>query len=168
MDTFFAKTKAGHDKNQIYFLLKEDEEYVYLVNGTTKPLEKPKKKNRKHIQLIKNLPIEVTEVMEAGTTNENVKRAIKIYQKLRQESEDFISEEEMKMSKADVIEVEGTVVEKLPNAMFQVELENGHQILAHISGKLRMNFIRILPGDKVTIEMSPYDLTKGRIIWRDK
>lgn len=90
MDTFFAKTKAGHDKNQIYFLLKEDEEYVYLVNGTTKPLEKPKKKNKKHIQLIKNLPIEVTGVMEAGTTNENVKRAIKIYQKLRQESEDFI------------------------------------------------------------------------------
>ena len=72
------------------------------------------------------------------------------------------------MSKADVIEVEGKVVEKLPNAMLQVELENGHQILAHISGKLRMNFIRILPGDKVTIEMSPYDLTKGRIIWRDK
>ena len=69
------------------------------------------------------------------------------------------------MSKADVIEVEGVVVEKLPNAFFKVELENGHQILATISGKLRMNFIRILPGDKV---MSPYDLTKGRIIWRDK
>ena len=72
------------------------------------------------------------------------------------------------MSKSDVIEITGTVLEKLPNAMFEVELENGHQILAHISGKLRMNFIRILPGDKVTIEMSPYDLTKGRIIWRDK
>ena len=72
------------------------------------------------------------------------------------------------MSKDDVIEVEGKVVEKLPNATFQVELENGHQILAHISGKLRMNFIRIIPGDKVLIEMSPYDLTKGRIIWRDK
>lgn len=72
------------------------------------------------------------------------------------------------MSKSDVIEVEGTVVEKLPNAMFLVELENGHRILGHISGKLRMNFIRILPGDKVLIEMSPYDLTKGRIIWRDK
>ncbi len=72
------------------------------------------------------------------------------------------------MSKTDVIEVEGTVIEKLPNAMFSVELENGHQILAHISGKLRMNYIRILPGAKVTIEMSPYDLTKGRIIWRDK
>ena len=72
------------------------------------------------------------------------------------------------MSKADVIEVEGKILEKLPNAMFSVELENGHQILAHISGKLRMNYIRILPGDKVTVEMSPYDLTKGRIIWRDK
>ena len=72
------------------------------------------------------------------------------------------------MSKADAIEIEGIVVEKLPNATFWVELENGHKVLAHISGKLRMNFIRILPGDKVTIELSPYDLSKGRIIWRDK
>ena len=72
------------------------------------------------------------------------------------------------MTKADVIEIEGVVVEKLPNAMFKVELENGHIVLAHISGKLRMNFIKILPGDKVTLEMSPYDLSKGRIIWRDK
>ena len=72
------------------------------------------------------------------------------------------------MSKADVIEIEGKVIEKLPNTMFRVELENGHVVLAHISGKLRMNYIKILPGDKVTIEMSPYDLSKGRIIWRDK
>ena len=72
------------------------------------------------------------------------------------------------MSKTDVIEIEGVVVEKLPNAMFKVELENGHIVLAHISGKLRMNFIRILPGDKVTIELSPYDLTRGRITWRSK
>ncbi len=72
------------------------------------------------------------------------------------------------MSKQDIIEVEGKVVEALPNAMFTVELENGHQILAHISGKLRMNFIRILPGDKVTVELSPYDLTRGRITWRGK
>ena len=72
------------------------------------------------------------------------------------------------MAKNDVIEVEGTVLEKLPNAMFSVELENGHQILSHISGKLRMNFIRIIPGDKVKIEMSPYDLSKGRITWRGK
>ena len=72
------------------------------------------------------------------------------------------------MAKDDVIEVEGTVVEAMPNAMFQVELANGHRLLAHISGKLRMNFIRIVPGDKVTVEMSPYDLTKGRITWRSK
>jgi len=72
------------------------------------------------------------------------------------------------LAKDDVIEVEGKVIEKLPNATFQVQLENGHIILAHISGKLRMNFIRIIPGDKVLIEMSPYDLTKGRIVWRDK
>ncbi len=72
------------------------------------------------------------------------------------------------MSKEDVIEIEGVVVDALPNAQFKVELPNGHQILAHISGKLRMNFIRILPGDKVTVEMSPYDLSKGRITWRSK
>lgn len=72
------------------------------------------------------------------------------------------------MSKEDVLEIEGTVLEALPNAMFKVELENGHEILAHISGKLRMHYIRILPGDKVTVEISPYDLTKGRITWRSK
>ena len=72
------------------------------------------------------------------------------------------------MSKQDVIETEGLVTEALPNAMFMVELQNHHQVLAHISGKLRMNFIRILPGDKVTIELSPYDLTRGRITWRSK
>ena len=72
------------------------------------------------------------------------------------------------MAKDDVMELEGTVVETLPNAMFKVELENGHQILAHISGKLRMNFNKILPGDKVKLEMSPYDLTRGRITWRSK
>ncbi len=72
------------------------------------------------------------------------------------------------MAKSDMIEVEGVVVESLPNTTFQVDIGNGHTILAHISGKLRMNFIRILPGDKVTGEMSPYDLTRGRITWRTK
>ena len=72
------------------------------------------------------------------------------------------------MSKDDVIEVEGVVSEALPNTTFKVKLENGHQILAHISGKLRMNYIKILPGDKVKLELSPYDLTQGRITWRDK
>ena len=72
------------------------------------------------------------------------------------------------MSKQDMIEIEGTVIDAMPNTTFLVELENGHQITAHISGKLRMNYIKILPGDKVTVEMSPYDLTKGRITWRSK
>ena len=72
------------------------------------------------------------------------------------------------VAKEDMIEIEGTVVETLPNAMFKVELENGHVILAHVSGKIRMNFIRILPGDKVTIELTPYDLKRGRITYRFK
>ena len=72
------------------------------------------------------------------------------------------------MSKKDVIELEGTIIDALPNALFKVKLENDHEIIAHISGKLRMHFIRILPGDKVTVELSPYDLTKGRITWRKK
>ena len=72
------------------------------------------------------------------------------------------------MSKQDVIEVEGVVLESLPNAMFKVKLANGHTILAHVSGKIRMNYIRILPGDKVTVEISPYDLTRGRITFRHK
>ena len=72
------------------------------------------------------------------------------------------------MSKEDVIEVEGTVSDALPNAMFKVKLENGHEVLAHISGKLRQNYIKILPGDKVTMQLSPYDLSRGRITWRGK
>ena len=72
------------------------------------------------------------------------------------------------MAREDVIEVEGTVLETLPNTTFKVELTNGHQVLAHISGKLRMNYIKILPGDKVKLELSPYDLTRGRITWREK
>ena len=72
------------------------------------------------------------------------------------------------MTKEELIEVEGTVIEALPNAIFRVELENGHEVLGHISGKLRMNYIRILPGDTVTVELSPYDLTRGRITWRKK
>ena len=72
------------------------------------------------------------------------------------------------MSKSDVIEVEGVVTEAYPNAMFEVQLPNGHKILAHVSGKMRMNYIRIYPSDKVKIELSPYDLTRGRITWRSK
>lgn len=80
----------------------------------------------------------------------------------------FLKREVCNLPKEEAIEVEGTVVEALPNAMFKVKLGNGHVVLAHISGKLRMNFIKILPGDKVTLELSPYDLTRGRITWREK
>jgi translation initiation factor IF-1 len=80
----------------------------------------------------------------------------------------FFEEVGKRMSKQDAIEIEGIVVEPLPNAMFKVELSNGHQVLAHVSGKIRMNFIRILPGDRVTVEISPYDLKRGRITYRFK
>ena len=141
MTGMFAFSRAGHDKGRMYFVISEEDEYVYLVDGDLRPVEKPKKKRKKHIQPIKR----------------GVDASLSAKAKGAQQ-----------MSKADVIEIEGTVVEKLPNTMFQVELENGHRVLAHISGKLRQNFIRILPGDKVTLELSPYDLSKGRIIWRDK
>ena len=80
----------------------------------------------------------------------------------------FATYKGVKMAKEDVIEVEGVVTEALPNTLFKVQLENGHEVLAHISGKLRMNYIKILPGDRVRIELSPYDLSKGRIVWRGK
>ena len=97
-------------------------------------------------------------------TDKLKKKKLKHVQLIKQKDSDLAE----KIEKNLFISNEEKVVEKLPNAFFKVELENGHQILATISGKLRMNFIRILPGDKVTIELSPYDLTKGRIIWRDK
>jgi translation initiation factor IF-1 len=81
---------------------------------------------------------------------------------------DIGKKEEQGMSKEDVIEVEGIVDDSLPNAVFKVKLENGHEVLAHISGKLRQNYIKILPGDRVTLELSPYDLSRGRITWRAK
>ena len=108
-------SSAGRDKGTFLAVLRLEPDGVWIADGRRRPLERPKRKNPRH-----------------------------------------------------VAETPFTVVEALPNATFQVELANGHQILAHISGKLRMNFIRILPGDKVTVEMSPYDLTKGRITWRTK
>ena len=88
--------------------------------------------------------------------------------KLRMNFIRILPGDKVTVQKDDVIELEGTVVESLPNTMFKVDIGKGHIILAHISGKLRMNFIRILPGDKVTVQMSPYDITRGRIVWRSK
>ena len=149
----FARSLAGHDKGKLYVISDVQEPYVFLVDGKIRTANRPKKKKLIHVQP----DYEMTDAVR----DEDIRKALK------EKSCKELKEEES-MSKADVIEVEGTVLEKLPNAMFKVELENKHVVLAHISGKLRMNFIRILPGDKVTIELSPYDLDKGRIIWRDK
>ena len=145
-----ARSLAGHDKGKVYMILDVKEPFVYLVDGKLRTLDHPKKKRIKHVQIDRHIPEWIENVIREGENTAKSKPGGKA------------------MSKADVIEVEGTVLEKLPNAMFKVELENKHVVLAHISGKLRMNFIRILPGDKVTMELSPYDLSKGRIIWRDK
>ena len=149
----FARSLAGHDKGRLYVISDVQEPYVFLVDGKIRTANRPKKKKLIHVQP----DYEMTDAVR----DEDIRKALK------EKSCKELKEDES-MSKADVIEVEGTVREKLPNAMFIVELENKHVVLAHISGKLRMNFIRILPGDKVTIELSPYDLDKGRIIWRDK
>ena len=149
----FARSLAGHDKGKLYVISDVQEPYVFLVDGKIRTANRPKKKKLIHVQP----DYEMTDAVR----DEDIRKALK-------EKSCKELKEDQSMSKADVIEVEGTVLEKLPNAMFKVELENKHVVLAHISGKLRMNFIRILPGDKVTIELSPYDLDKGRIIWRDK
>ena len=149
----FARSLAGHDKGRLYVISDVQEPYVFLVDGKIRTANRPKKKKLIHVQP----DYEMTDAVR----DEDIRKALK-------EKSCKELKEPQSMSKADVIEVEGTVLEKLPNAMFKVELENKHVVLAHISGKLRMNFIRILPGDKVTIELSPYDLDKGRIIWRDK
>ena len=160
---YLVKSLAGHDKERIYVIIKEQGEYVYLADGKYRTMDKPKRKNKKHVQLIRCQDENLTRKLnnQEPIQEEEIKRFIKQYIQLSRS-------EEVVMAKSDVIEVTGTVLEKLPNAMFKVELENKYVVLAHISGKLRMNYIRILPGDKVTVEMSPYDLTKGRIIWRDK
>ena len=153
-----ARSLAGHDKGKVYMVLDVKEPFVYLVDGKIRTLDHPKKKRIKHVQVDRHIPEwiqkeEIFRIRMSSVEEENTAKS---------------KTGGNAMSKADVIEVEGTVLEKLPNAMFKVELENKHVVLAHISGKLRMNFIRILPGDKVTMELSPYDLSKGRIIWRDK
>ena len=135
---------AGHDAGRFYVVVSVEKRHVALADGKVRLLEKPKRKSVKHIR-------KTNAVLDLSCGDAAVR-----------------AREETSLSKEDVIEIEGTVVESLPNAQFRVELPNGHQLLAHISGKLRMNFIRILPGDKVTLEMSPYDLTKGRITWRSK
>ena len=137
----------------------EDEAHVRIADGDTRKIAHAKKKKLKHLSF-ERARVDQLESMLAATGNTSEKRlpATMKPEKIRRDS----------LSKTDVIEVEGVVTDSFPNAMFEVQLENGHKILAHISGKLRMNYIRVLPGDKVTVELSPYDLTRGRITWRAK
>ena len=157
----FAVSLAGHDRGRLYVIVGYQEGAYLLADGRLRTLERPKRKKGRHLRMIcgerPRLSFGETDQERRGETGHQAAVSKKAHQVGGNG-----------MSKSDVIEIEGTVIEKLPNAMFQVELENGHQVLAHISGKLRMNYIRILPGDKVTLELSPYDLSKGRIIWRDK
>ena len=146
-----VRSLAGHDKGALFCVLDTDGGYLLLCDGKRRRLERPKRKKEKHTQLLGTLPQPRLAEFQAGINRSN--RDIRRYDAL---------------AKDDMIEVEGVVTESLPNTTFHVDIGNGHIILAHISGKLRMNFIRILPGDKVTVQMSPYDVTRGRITWRSK
>lgn len=162
-----VKSKAGRDKNKVFIVSSIlDEQYVLVCDGDLRKLSSPKKKKVKHLVIYNTV---LTEFADKLQSNENLDDAY-VKKLLKPFTQDASKEMEVEwsMSKKDVIEVEGKVLEALPNAMFKVELQNGHQILAHISGKLRMNYIRILPGDTVAVELSPYDLTRGRITWRKK
>lgn len=156
-------SKAGRDKKQLYILIRQlDSEYVLLSNGATKTMQQPKKKKLKHLSTMEVIDEDLRKAIIDNEKSADIK--IKRFLKLK----GIVKEDWLLLSKDDVIEMQGVVLESLPNATFEVELESGHTIMAHLSGKLRMNFIRILPGDKVTIELSPYDLSRGRITWRAK
>lgn len=154
---------AGKDRGRYYVAVEADGRFVFVSDGRTRKLLRPKKKSLKHISLT-GMTVDMADMTDKKLRKTlfcSITRGRKRRQMTGLERRD-------KMSKEDVIELEGTVTDARPNAVFEVELQNGHKILAHISGKVRQNYIRIVPGDKVTVEMSPYDLTKGRITWRNK
>ena len=159
-----VRSTAGRDKGNYFVVTGLTGAAAEICDGRLHRLEKPKRKNFRHLA-----PTTKILTSQSMATNRLLRNALAAFPAAVPKSYNSVNQRGgCEMSKQDVIEIEGTVVEALPNAMFQVELQNGHKILAHISGKLRMNFIRILPGDKVTVEMSPYDLTRGRITWRSK
>ena len=162
--------RQGKNKGKFFVVVRtESEARIFIADGISYSVEKPKKKNVKHLQrTLMNLE-DVAGRVAGGKPLDNGWLIQKVSAILdnsdtswRQGGGGYC------MAKEEVIEVKGKVVEPLPNAMFQVELENGHKILAHVSGKMRMHFIRILPGDRVLLQLSPYDLTRGRITYRYK
>ena len=157
---------AGRDQGKLFYVIGTDPVYLILTNGKDRILDKPKRKRvstyKRSFALRPESPKSSGWATRCSTAN---------YEETWLISAGKCKEttwEVTNLAKDDVIEIEGIVVDALPNAMFTVDIGNGHTILAHISGKLRMNFIKILPGDKVTVQMSPYDLTQGRITWRSK
>ena len=160
-----VRSSAGRDRGKLFVVLAVEGEYLLLADGKSRKVESPKRKKRRHVLFVAADENRLSEKIrgEARITNSELRKTLAAY---REEVDP--DQEGERLAKSDMIEVEGVVVEALPNTTFQVDIGNGHKILAHISGKLRMNFIRILPGDKVTVEMSPYDLTRGRITWRTK
>ena len=154
-----VRSDAGRDRGKIFIVLAVEGEYLLLADGKGRRVEAPKRKKRRHVLFVAADESRLADKIKRSEkiTNSELRRTLAAYRG-----------EVQRLAKSDMIEVEGVVVESLPNTTFQVDIGNGHMILAHISGKLRMNFIRILPGDKVTVEMSPYDLTRGRITWRSK
>ena len=148
-----VRSKAGRDEGRYFVVIAlEGAEFALVADGRLRGVERPKRKRVKHLFVTEET---ISGLQERTTRSANGSQRTG---KRRRES----------LSKSDVIEVEGVVTESFPNAVFEVELPNGHKVLAHVSGKMRMNYIRIYPGDKVTIELSPYDLARGRITWRSK
>ena len=148
-----AISRAGRDAGRKMLVVQElDADFVCVADGRHRQMARPKKKRRSHLKPTAHVDMALRERLLRH-------EAVADYDRTRRVKS---------LSKSDVIEVEGVVKEAYPNAMFEVELANGHKVLAHVSGKMRMNYIRIYPGDKVTIELSPYDLTRGRITWRSK
>ena len=160
-----VRSDAGRDRGKIFIVLAVEGEYLLLADGKGRRVEAPKRKKRRHVLFVAADESRLADKIKRSEkiTNSELRRTLAAYR-----GEVQPDQEGERLAKSDMIEVEGVVVESLPNTTFQVDIGNGHMILAHISGKLRMNFIRILPGDKVTVEMSPYDLTRGRITWRSK
>ena len=153
---------AGRDQGKLFYVMETDGAYVLVANGRERRLECPKRKKLKHVRKVPRTESRIARKIASGekVLNSELRRDLAAFSQKTKGG--------FNLAKDDVIELEGIVVDALPNAMFTVDIGNGHTILAHISGKLRMNFIKILPGDKVTVQMSPYDLTQGRITWRSK
>ena len=142
---------AGRDQGELFYVADINDQFVTLVNGKNSPSARFDRRSEAHRRR-QTAQQRITK--GTGRTRPGIQR--------------FNQGGFRNLAKDDVIELEGIVTDALPNAMFKVDIGNGHTILAHISGRLRMNFIKILPGDKVTVQMSPYDLTQGRITWRSK